>query len=320
MLIDETPLYDLIDDFRKDCMLARVLNGCMDAAIAQRLQAGLSLPPGVSRYAKNVAIDFDACHVLDFGYLFNVGSGKPDTLAETEVAAIKEHILDHGISLAYPKMLLVERTSVAERRLFITSVYEKNGQITVEYYCKDRDEKHWIKVGHLENVSVESAGVMAFNLKAWGIMVPRDAMPQDDGSPINHWLRMTVTLLAMLMRRGDDVEQVFVERNRDRPLKGIQRRNVQSVSIIRLNKPKLIPNLVDEAEATEVRTVRPHDRAGTVSHRIKSLTCEHAWVEEYRDINRWRNRCPKCDSCEFWRSDTKVKGGAQTISFHTVVP
>ena len=123
--IDETPLYTLVDEFRKDCMGARVLNGCMDTEI------GRPLPRGVSKYAKT-AIDFNACHVLDFGYLFNVGSGKPDTLAETEVMAIKEHVLRHGVSLAYPKMLLVERTSWVDSRIFITYVYETNDSVTVE--------------------------------------------------------------------------------------------------------------------------------------------------------------------------------------------
>ena len=158
---------------------------------------------------------------------------------------------------------------------------------------------------------------MAFKIKAWGILVPEHAMPPDDRNPVNHYLRMTITLLAMLMRRGDDVEQVMVERSHK--IKG-QRQDVRSASIIRLNKRKLIPNIVDEAQATIVRTVSPHDRAGTVSHRIKNLTCQHVWVEEYRDANRWRNRCPNCDSCEFWRSDAKVKGGAQAITLHTVVP
>ena len=321
--IDTTPLYDLIDDFRSDCTLGRVLNGCMDRTIALHMEkyraghAAAPLPRGVSKYVKT-AIDFDACHVLDFGYLFNVGSDK--ALVETEVAAIKDSILNHGISLAYPKMLLVERTEYVTSRLFVTYVYEKNNLIAMEYYTKDRDEKYWVKVGHIENVQVEADGVMSHQVKGWGIMVPRHAMPAGDGSPINHYVRMSVTLLAMLMRRGDDVDETIVYRDRSKPLKGFQKKDVQSVSIIRLHKRQLIPNLVDEAKAIVVRTVTPHDRGGTVAHRIKDATCEHVWREEYRDANRWRNRCSRCDSCEFWRGDAKVKGGAQAMVLHTVVP
>ena len=316
--IDTLPLYDLIDDFRKDCALAKVLDASLDATSTERILAGGS----VRVRDVNPNIDFDACHVLDFGYLFNVGATQENVGAftEEEVLKIKEPIIRHGVSLAYPKMLLVERTSYTESRLFITHVYEKNGRVSLEYYYKDDTLKHWAKFGALENLTLEAGGVMQFSLKGWGLGIPRHAMPEGDDNPANHYVRMTVTLLGMLMRRGDDVEQVYVQRNRDKPLKGIQKRNVQSVSVIRLHKLQLIPNLVDEAEATVVRSVTPHDRGGTVAHRIKDATCQHVWREEYRDANRWRNRCSKCDSCEFWRGEAKVKGGAQAITLHTVVP
>ena len=317
--IDTTPLYDLVDDFRSDCALARVIDGCLDKTMLERWRTSGDTR-GIGKRIKPT-IDFDGCHVLDFGYMFNVGADNhPDVFTEEEVQKIKEPVIRHGVSLAFPKMLLVERTSYTESRLFLTYVYEKNDKVALEYYYKDGTLKHWAKFGHVEDMTMEAGGVMQHTLKGWGLGVPDLAMPEADQNPANHYVRMTITLLAMLMRRGDDVEQVYVERSHTKPLKGFQKKSVQSVSVIRLHKQQLIPNIVDEAEATIVRTVTPHDRGGTVAHRIKDASCQHVWREEYRDANRWRNRCPKCDSCEFWRGEAKVKGGAQAITLHTVVP
>jgi hypothetical protein len=297
MLLDAMPLHDVIDDFRRECGTAQVLD----------IHGARCKPE----------IDFDHCHALDFGYLFNTDSGKPETLTEDEALALKQPVIDHGISLAYPRMLLVERTCVQRRNLFITYVYGRNDATTMKYYIKDENIKHWVKVGHVENIHVADDGHMAMIVKEWGIGVPRDGMPQEDSNPVNHFVRMSLTLLAILMRRGDEVEQTYVARPHIAKPKGYQKKDVASVSIIKLNKIKLIKNVVDEEQSVVVdHTLRPHDRAGTISHRIKDMLCVHVWREEFRNNERWRNRCDKCDSCQFWRKQSKVHGGAGAITFH----
>jgi hypothetical protein len=309
MPIDTMPLHDLIDEFRKDCGTAQVLTCQMlnDSMKIRRIKP---------------QIDFDHCHVIDFGYLFNAGSGLPETLTEAEALALKQPIIEHGVSLAYPQMLLVERTRIDRSILFITYVYQNRDGIVMEYYIRDMAQKHWVKGGHVANITCVD-GVTSQDVLEWSILVPTHGMPKEDLNPINHFVRMTLTLLAILMRRGDEVEQTAVPRPPVAKPRGFQKKDVASVSIIKLNKIKLIKNVVDEHQSIVVdepsRQLRPHNRMGAISHRIKDELCVHVWTEEFRDSERWRNRCEKCDSCQFWRRHAKVHGGAEATVFHKVV-
>jgi hypothetical protein len=315
--VDAMPLSDLIDEFRTACITAKVVDGDI---IAQA--AGLKGRGTPSIRTLKPEIDFDHCHALDFGYMFNIGGDKPEVLSDADVVVLQQTILRQGVHLPYPKMLFVERTSYGGSKLFITYVYgAPDGAINLEYYIKDAAWDNWFLAGRVDNVVVERDGLMTHTVKSWGLLTPSSGMPADDQNPVNHFVRMTVVLIGMLLRRGDDVEQVIVARDRPTGQKRHQRPGVESMSVIRLRKKTLIKNLEDEDKAVVVsRVVGPHDRAGTIAHRIKDPDCLHEWVEEYRDDTRWRNRCPKCDSCEFWRAGAKVKGGAAAITLHVVRP
>ena len=155
--------------------------------------------------------------------MFNVGSGKPETLTPNEISLLQKPIVAHGINLAYPKMLFVERVSAVNcspraaqyppiPMLFITAVSRDKDFILFRYFMKREPIRHWVKVGTLR-VHSEMAEDFGMQVLEWGLDVPPDVMPQEDQSPFSHYARMTLILLAILMRRGDEVEQVAVKRD-----------------------------------------------------------------------------------------------------------
>ena len=307
MLFDEKPIHYITDDFRRECAGGRI---------------GFPYYNGVlQRCAPN--IDFDHCHVIDFGYIVDIGGAHPETLSAEEATVLKEPLFS-GAVLAYPRMLFINRISRKIPTILISHVYRKNGFIAMEYYIRDGKMNHWVKIGHVENVSTNLNGMVQINVRQWGMLVTEKDLENvlQDEEVITH-IRTTLVLIAILMRRGDEVEQIVVPRPVVEKLKTYQKKNVASVSVIKLNKINLVKNIDDEAKAVEeeesTRTVKPHDRAGSTTRRTRDHSCEHVWVQEYRDNERWRNRCFKCDSCEFWRRTAKVHGGAEAIAHHVVV-
>ena len=166
----------------------------------------------------------------------------------------------------------------------------------------------------------DGLGVFTRQVHDWNLFCPPHAMPPEDQDSANHFLRMTLVLIGALMRRDDEVEVVPEHRDPRKPSTAFVKRDVQSVGVIHFNKRTLITNLLEEKEAAPVRgrTMVAHDRAGTIVARIRDLTCDHEWFEEFRNEYRWRKRCQRCNSCTFWRLGAKVHGGARGPTLHTV--
>lgn len=335
MKIDALPLYAIVDQFRTACATSRVMDTTTTMAVLRRaLRTGGRVRPNTFP-SFNPNLPWDELHVIDFGYMFNVGSGRDETLTDEEVGILRRPVLDHGIHLAYPHMLFVERTAAVpgipntHSAVFLTYVCEEPAGVRMQFFYHDEeDEFGWSQAGLIDRISVHhdptvpGGSAIDREIQSWVMWVPSHALPEQDDNPANHYLRMAIVLIGALMRRGDEVVEVMLHRDPSKKLSAIAKKQIGGVSIIRLHKQRLMANLRDERDAVPVptgRVVTPHDRSGSEVERIRDATCEHHWVEEFRNDYRWRNRCSLCGSCMFWRRGAPVRGGAARTTLHKVM-
>ena len=135
--VDTMPIYDVVDEFRKACVTGNVIVG--ERSIGGRL-----------RYMRPV-IDWTRVHVIDFGYMFNIGSDRPEALRTEDVEILRQPVMLHGIHLAYPNMLFIERVGPpVTPMLYASYLYDTDDGLVVQYYARQRAWHQWVGLrGHL---------------------------------------------------------------------------------------------------------------------------------------------------------------------------